>query len=292
MYPEPRLLSSQEFPPLLTEIADPPEALWVRGKLPSTERTWITVVGSRKHTSYGREAASAIIAGLRGQPVVIVSGLALGIDAIAHDAALKAGLPTIAVPGSGLSDAVLYPRTNVALAKRILADGGALLSEYAPDFHATQWSFPRRNRIMAGIAHATLVIEADERSGTLITARLAADYDREVLAVPGSIFSSTSDGPNALIATGAALVRTSDDVLHALRLEPIAAASDSLFDEHDLEMFTDTERKIIEALREPMRTDEISEALALDAREANIVLMRLAIRGTIIESGGAWRRGS
>lgn len=291
-----RTLAPEEFPPLLREISDPPASLWLRGALPSLERTWLAVVGSRKHTHYGADAARTLIEGLRGYPIAIVSGLALGIDAIAHEAALKAGLPTIAVPGSGISDAAIYPRTNAGLAARILASGGALLSEYPPDFRATQWSFPRRNRIMAGLAHATLIIEADARSGTLITARLAMEYDRDVLAVPGSIFSPSSDGPNALLADGAGLVRSSDDLLRHLGFEPKAdeqsgmSDGNDLFSETDLAAYSDTERAVLVILREPLATDEIAARANLSAEEANVALMRLAIAGVIRESRDGWLR--
>ncbi|HSE35267.1 MAG TPA: DNA-processing protein DprA [Candidatus Paceibacterota bacterium] len=289
-----RPLAPEHFPTLLCEITDPPKQLWLRGELPSTERTWLAVVGSRKHTSYGADAARTLIEGLRGYPIVIVSGLALGIDAIAHEAALKAGLPTVAVPGSGITDAAIYPRTNAGLAARILDAGGALLTEYEPDFRATQWSFPRRNRIMAGLAHATLVIEADALSGTLITARLAMEYNRDVLAVPGSIFSPSSDGPNALIADGAGLVRSSEDLLRHLGFDEIDAAETpgdaDHFSEDTLAEYSDAERAILLILREPLATDEVALRAELAADEANIALMRLAIAGAIRETRDGWMR--
>ena len=130
-----------------------------------------------------------LIEGLRGYPIVIVSGLAYGADAAAHRAALEVGLPTVAVPGSGLDWDILYPRANVGLAREILKAGGALLSEEEPETKAADWTFPKRNRVMAGLSRATLIIEAKELSGSLITARLTVEYNRELLVVPGSIFS-------------------------------------------------------------------------------------------------------
>ena len=147
-----------EFPALLREIPDPPEQLFIRGTYPSEDYIFLCVVGSRKYTPYGKSACQSLLSGLRGYPIAIVSGLALGIDAIAHEAALTAGLPTVAVPGSGLQDSVLYPRTNFGLAQRILKAGGALLSEFPPEHEARPENFPQRNRIMAGLSHATLVI--------------------------------------------------------------------------------------------------------------------------------------
>ena len=157
-------VTAAEFPALLREIPQPPRSLNYRGALPPPEITLLSVVGSRKYTSYGKQVIDALIGGLRGYPVGIVSGLALGIDSLAHEAALAAGLYTLSIPGSGLNDEVIYPATHKALAHRILASGGGLLSEYAPDFRATDWSFPQRNRLVAGISKATLLIEAAEKS--------------------------------------------------------------------------------------------------------------------------------
>ncbi|MBX2866739.1 DNA-processing protein DprA [Candidatus Kaiserbacteria bacterium] len=208
-----------ECPPYLCEIPDPPEQLYVRGKLPPSDTTYLAVVGSRKYTEYGRRVVETLIQDLRGHNICIVSGLALGIDALAHEAALQNNLHTIAVPGSGLDDSVLYPKTNRRLAERILESGGALLSEFEPTFKATRWSFPRRNRIMAGLSHAVLIIEAEEKSGTLITARMAADYNRDVLVVPGDIFSKNSHGTHQFLKLGATPVTCADDILDALSFD-------------------------------------------------------------------------
>src|SRR3989338_2272089 len=152
--PEITVLNTADFPPLLREIAAPPKKLYVRGKLPSTDWKWLAVVGSRAMTSYGRQACSHLISGLRGYPVVIVSGLAFGVDAAAHKAAREAGRPTVGVPGSGLDWSVFYPRANVSLAREIIKAGGALLSEYEPELKAADYTFPQRNRIMAEIGRA------------------------------------------------------------------------------------------------------------------------------------------
>ncbi|MES3005459.1 MAG: DNA-processing protein DprA, partial [Patescibacteria group bacterium] len=132
---------------------------------------FLCVVGSRQYTSYGKELCISLIKSLAGRPVIIISGLALGIDGIAHQTALDVGLPTIAVPGSGLHPNVLYPRSHLHLAEKIIEKGGLLASEYEPQIRASPWSFPMRNRIMAGLSHAVLIIEAEENSGTLVTAR-------------------------------------------------------------------------------------------------------------------------
>jgi DNA processing protein len=190
----------EDFPSALHEIPQPPTELYLRGTLPDpTQFYYLAVVGSRKYTQYGREATERIIAGLKGYPICIVSGLAMGIDGIAHRSALDAGLPTVAVPGSGLDPSVIYPRVHANLAREILENNGALLSEYEPTLRAAPWTFPQRNRIMAGLCQGVLIVEAEEQSGTLITARLALDYNRNVFTVPGSIFSATSKGTNKLI---------------------------------------------------------------------------------------------
>ena len=268
------------IPAQLTEIPQPPKQLYCRGVAPEEGELMLTVVGSRAYTSYGKEACETLISGLRGYPISIVSGLALGIDAIAHTAALKAGLRTIAVPGSGLRDDVLYPRTNVALAKKIIDAGGALLSEYEPDFAATKWSFVQRNRIMAGLSKAVLVIEAGEKSGTLVTSRLATDYNRDVFAVPGSIFSETSKGPNMLITLGATPIRTSADILLALgfNIDTESAASEI---EIDLSQYSEQERAVYTMLASPTEREELTVTLGLSVSDANILLMKMEIAGLI-----------
>ncbi len=282
-----RALSVKEFPPQLMEIPEPPKALFLAGELPSPDTVLLTVVGARKHSPYGKEACESIIAGLAGYDIAIVSGLALGIDAIAHEAAIRAGLRTIAVPGSGLDADVLYPRANVGLARRILDHDGALLSEFTPDTRAATWTFPKRNRIMAGLAQATLLIEAETKSGTLITARLAADYNKDVLAVPGSIFSPLSDGPNLFITLGATPIRNAHDVLHALGFAPKEASDQLTFDWTHL---APEEQKVMELLTMPRSRDEIIATLELSTSEGNILLMKMEIAGLITETEQGVRR--
>ncbi len=281
-------LRQEEIPPQLREIPQPPKELWVAGTLPEAETILLTVVGARKHSPYGREACEEIISGLRGYDIAIVSGLALGIDAIAHEAAMRAGLPTIAVPGSGLDKSVLYPRSNVQLAERIIEGGGALLSEFEPNFHATNWSFPQRNRIMAGLAQATLIIEAEEKSGTLITSRLATDYNRDVFAVPGSIFSSLSRGPNKLITLGATPISSSEDVLKALGFT--VEENTEMQMELDFSSLGDDEREVMEALTSTKYREVLIEELELPVSEGNILLMKMEIAGLIKETPEGIRR--
>lgn len=284
-----KALSSKEFPPLLKEIPDAPNKLYVRGTLPSYDKKWLAVVGSRACTPYGRQALRHLIEGLRGYPVVIVSGLAYGIDAEAHKAALEANLPTIAVPGSGLGWDVLYPRANVPLARAILktdltGQGGALLSEYEPDFKATDYSFPQRNRIMAGMCHATLIIEAKEKSGSLITARLATEYNRELLVVPGPIFSAESRGTHQFLKLGATPVTEPEDILRALRIK--VEERESPVSRVDL---SDTEKRVLSLIETPCSRDRLIEALTLPISEANILLSTMEIKGLIVEELGVVR---
>lgn len=279
-------LTKEDFPSQLMEIPQPPKDLWLAGELPSQETVLLTVVGSRKFTSYGKEACEQIISGLRGYDIAIVSGLAIGMDSIAHEAALAAGLRTIAVPGSGLDPTVIYPRGNAQLAQRILENEGALLSEYAPDFRATQWSFPQRNRIMAGLARATLVIEAEQKSGTLITSRLATDYNRDVFAVPGNIFSPTSQGPHMLIKLGATPITCAEDVLQSFGFSIKEDSMSAI----DTTMLSPAEIRVIELLREPYHRDHIILMLGLSASDANILLMKMEIAGLIKETPEGLRR--
>lgn len=277
-----RKLAPSEFPPLLREIPEPPETLYIRGALPPQTLKLLTVVGSRRMSSYGKDACAHLIAGLSGYPIVIVSGLALGIDGVAHRAALQAHLPTIAIPGSGLSENVLYPRSHVRLAHEIVANGGCLLSEFEPDQEATPYTFPKRNRLMAGIAHATLVIEAGIKSGTLITARLAADYNRDLLAVPHSIFADGGAGGHLFMKLGAIPVRTSEDILDALHIPHETP--------REVVTLTPVEQMFYDALASPLPRDELIRVLQMSASEASIILMRMELKGLIVESGGMIRR--
>lgn len=267
-------LSPNKFPPLLREIPDKPKRLFFQGKLPESEMLLLCVVGSRKYSQYGKDVCEKLISELAGYNVGIVSGLALGIDSIAHKAALRHGLYTMAVPGSGLSEKVLYPRLHVRLAKDILEKGGALLSEFTPETPAAPYTFPQRNRIMAGISHAILIIEAEERSGTLITARLGLEYNREVLTVPGSIYRTSSYGPHMLIRTGATPITSGEDILEACGIE----AKEKKGVPEDLSL---DEQKICGLLGEPLTKDELLELLDIPVQEAQILLSAMEIKGLI-----------
>ena len=284
-----RELERASWPAQLLEIPQPPKKLWVRGQLPPAGTKLLTVVGSRAMTRYGQEACEKLITGLAGYPVSIVSGLALGADACAHKAALAAGLHTIAIPGSGLDDSVISPRTNFGLAKDILAAGGALVSEQEPLHKPWLKEFPSRNRIMVGLADAVLVIEAGNKSGTLITARLASEYNRDLLCIPHRIGDPHAFGPHLFIRLGAALVSDPLHILEALGIPPRAPTGPLRGDAAPTDL-EDTEREIWSMLEEVKTRDEILRGTALSAGEALTALVALELRGLVKEEFGAWHR--
>lgn len=287
-----RILEGNALPILLREIPDPPKRLFIRGKFPEGDTRFLCVVGSRKNTRYGKDVCETLISGLAGYNIVIVSGLALGIDAIAHEAALAAKLTTVAVPGSGLSWNVLYPVANRKLAKRILEASGALISEFENEYKPFPSSFPERNRIMAGMSHAVLVIEAEMRSGTLITSRLATEYNRDVFTVPGSIFSSKSEGPHMLIRLGATPVRNSEDILVALGLiDPEAEIKDKKRrkGKREYKNCSENEKKILSLLEAPMNRHNLIKESGMDTSTTIITLSLLELKGLVHENMGEIR---
>lgn len=280
-------LEQNQIPKPLLEIPQPPKTLYARGKIPPTDMIYLAVVGSRKYTSYGKEICKKLITGLKGYPIVIISGLALGIDSIAHKAALDTGLITISFPGSGLDNTSLYPKTNIKLAQEIVNKGGCLLSELEPTTKAGIHTFPQRNRLMAGISRAVLIIEAQEKSGTLITARMALDYNRDVLVVPGSVFSPNSKGTNRLIRQGATPITTSEELLEALGFE---VDEKEKSEEEKYADCSKEELKVIDLLLEPMPRDELIRALEMDTPKANALLSIMEIKELIREELGEIRR--
>ncbi|MFZ2167401.1 MAG: DNA-processing protein DprA [Minisyncoccia bacterium] len=281
-----RELAREEWPAQLLEIPQLPKKLWVRGALPPEGTKLLAVVGSRAMTHYGQEACQKLIAGLAGYPISIVSGLALGVDACAHKAALAAGLHTIAIPGSGLDDSVIGPRTNLGLARDILSSGGALISEHEGNYVAHPYDFPSRNRIMVGMSDAVLMIEANQKSGTLITARLASEYNRDLLCIPHRIGDPHAFGPHLFIRLGAALVTEPVHILEALRIAPRESGERGVAPS-DLE---DTELVIWDMLKEPKTRDEILRAATGGASDTLTALVALELRGLIKEEFGAWHR--
>jgi len=212
-----------------SEIPDAPRQIYFRGKFPKEHTHALAVVGSRDISSYGKEACKKILEGIKGQDICIISGLALGTDGEALNAGLANNLHTIAIPGSGLSKKLIAPRTNRDIANNILKSGGLLLSEFPPDYQTQVWSFPQRNRIMAALCDAVLLIEASLKSGTLITARLAMEYNKDVLCVPGEIFSENSKGTNKLISEGARIICSGNDILDQFHIPYTEEGEPKLF---------------------------------------------------------------
>lgn len=280
-----RTISIGSFPETFRNMRNPPEELYIRGRLPdSKDQRYLCVVGSRAPSSYGQDVCQKLITGLKGYPISIVSGLAIGIDSYSHKIALEAGLNCIGFPGSRLEWDRLYPSSSVPLAKQIIASGGALLSECGSDFIYAKWAFPSRNRYMAGISHATLVIEARKRSGSLITARYAEDEGRDLMTVPGSIFSDLTYGPHMLLKGCANPVSCSEDILQILGfdVQPRSYLESLAFSELD-----DTSKKIVRGIAGGEATvDVLSEKLKMSIADLNEKLSMLELEGAIRISGG------
>ncbi|PID83357.1 DNA-protecting protein DprA [Candidatus Campbellbacteria bacterium] len=273
----------------LNHIPDFPKELFVKGPIfEKNKYKFLTVVGSRACSAYAKDALEKIISEIsHNKKIVIISGLALGIDAHAHKLALKYGLKTIAVPGSGLSEEVLYPKTNLKLAREILESGGSLISEFEDNFKATNWTFPKRNRIMTALSDAVLVVEAGEKSGTMITARLALDYNKNLGAIPNSIFSEYSKGSNKLLKQGANPVFCGNDILELLGEKVDNEKVEQL--KIDFENFSEDEKIILDLLKEPKEKSELQKESGFDITKLNIVLSTLEIQNVVKEYLGKYR---
>lgn len=291
----------KDFPKVLREIHNSPKQIFVwskSGVLPDLgsrhpsgcrEPRWLSIVGTRRCSAYGEEILRKIITGLSPHGFGTVSGMAIGIDTVAAKASLENNIPTIAVLGSGLSGEAFYPPRNFRLAEEIVEAGGAVISEYEHDFKATLWSFPQRNRIISGLSPATLVVEAPEKSGALITAKFALDQNRDVLAVPGSVFGTNSSGTNSLIKQGAGLVTEADDVLKAYGIETESElggpAAKWQTDRHDL---SPEEKQILEIITEPIDMDSLIRKSKMPAQTAMGIIGLMEIRGIIKKLGNEY----
>jgi len=281
-----------EYPERLKEIYDPPPVLWVRGPATLLSRPSIAVVGTRHPSPYGSGMAEILSRDLALRRLLIVSGMARGIDSCAHRGALGARMPTVAVWGTGID--VVYPKENKKLAEEILADGGAIISELPMGTFPAPQNFPRRNRILSGLSVAVLVVEAAENSGTRVTARCAADQNRDLFAVPGNVTNKGSWTPNTLIKQGAKLVATWEDVWEDLpsqvRLELEAEAPSESKSETTASLLPDPvlrpeEAIVLEVLRtdESLQIDEILELVEtqLTSSEVFTALFELEITGRV-----------
>jgi DNA processing protein len=267
--------SDLAYPPALQHIPDPPPVLWVRGDPQLLARLSVAVVGSRAGSPYGLQVAERLGGDLAARGVAVVSGMARGVDSAAHEGALSAGGITSAVLGSGAD--VVYPAEHRGLALRIAANG-AIVSELVPGTRPRPEFFPRRNRIISGLVRAVVVIEAGEKSGSLITARCALEQGRDVLAVPGNILSGRNKGGHALLRDGARLVETADDVLDELGLNRSGPRADS----------PDPPDPVLSVLApgEPMELGRISEECGLPAAALLPRLLDLEMRGLVLRVAG------
>ncbi|MCX6792521.1 MAG: DNA-processing protein DprA [Candidatus Falkowbacteria bacterium] len=274
-------LDDSLYPPLLREIYAPPPLIYYQGEL--NKKLFLAplaIVGTRKATSYGQHATEKIISELAASNITIVSGLALGIDTLAHQLALENNLATVAWLGCGVDQ--VYPRANKNLAQKIINNGGAIMSEFPPKTEPHKSNFPRRNRLIAGTCFATLVIEAAEKSGALITARYALEENREVMAIPGPIYNDSSIGTNNLLKSGAKPITEANDIISGLNLANIDIEADS---QKSLNS-NDNDEKIIELLKAgPQHIDLIAKETKLDINVINSRLTIMEIKGLVKNLG-------
>ncbi len=276
-----RVLSWEDpaYPRRLSEIDAPPALLYARGELRPEDDLAVAVVGTRRPSAYGQQVARDVVAALASGGVTVISGLARGVDGIAHQTALQCGGRTIAVLGSGMDS--IYPPEHRNLARSV-CESGALLTEYPLGRKPEPGNFPARNRVISGMSLAVVVVEAGSTSGALITADFAADQGREVFAVPGGIYSRTCGGTNQLIANGARPLLSPADVLEALNLEMTIRQASS-----EAGPATEGERRVLGALStEPVHVDQISRSCDLPANVVASCLTLLELRGRVRSVGG------
>lgn len=270
----------KKFPKELLQTPWAPKGIYIKGEIES-EAPRVAIVGTRRATSYGKDIAFKIAETLAEEGVVIVSGLALGIDSAAHEGALKAGGKTWAVLGSGIEN--IWPRTNLKLAGRILESGGALISEYPPETRAQFFTFPQRNRIVAGLSKLVIVVEAPEKSGALITARLALEAGREVAVVPGDITRTNFLGANRLLREGAHPIAEPKDALYLIGKEPKEKSK-------HLDSADKIGESILQCLNEPKSADDIIRETKLAPAQVSQKLMELSLQNLAEQKGGVWQR--
>jgi DNA processing protein len=273
--------TDDRYPSRLKNIPDPPPFLYCRGDLSIFERPMLAIVGSRRPTDYGIRMTSKLAGELGAAGVVIVSGLAYGIDGAAHQAALEAGGCTIAVFGCGLD--IIYPPGHKSLAERI-AKSGCLISEFPKGTRPERFNFPIRNRIVAGLSNGVLVVEAGARSGALVTAAIGLEQDRDVMAVPGRIDSELSAGPNGLIKQGAIAVTAADDIFSNFGWHRSTIAAEP---KHDLSKLSREERTVYESLSvQPLHIDELARKAAFGPGKIAEALLNLELKGLIMRKPG------
>lgn len=273
-------IKDKKYPELLKKIINPPEILYVRGELNPNEQCF-AVVGTRMCSPYGKQVALEIAGDLAEAGLIIVSGLAPGIDTFAHTAAVERNKRTIAVLGTGLDEKSIYPQSNLKLAQRILETGGCLISEYPPGTPGSKFTFPQRNRIISGLSIGVLVVEAKQKSGALITADWAKKQGRKIFAVPGPVHSLNSKGPHYLIKAGTKLVENANDILKELNLSLLKLGFNKTVRGENEE-----ENLILEVLKEEsLYIDKIIEKTKLSAAEVAGTLAILEIKGKVSNLG-------
>lgn len=276
-------IRDKKYPSLLKEIYHPPALLYYKGDFNTFSDFTIAIVGTRKPSTYGREVAAEIVSAIAPAGITVISGLALGIDGIAHKTALEQKGKTIAVLGSGLDQ--IYPRFHYQLAMDIVAQGGLVISEFPFSTPPLPHHFPYRNRIIAGLSLGTVVIEAGPESGALITARYALEQNREVFAIPGSIYNKNSQGPNNLIKMGAKVVTQAQDILETLNIKrafSFKAVQKISADSKEEELIL----KILSS--EPIHIDQIVTESKLPAAEINSTLTLMEMKGKVRNIGGMY----
>lgn len=273
--------SDPAYPPSLTRVYRPPPEIFARGDITLlTADSLLAVVGSRRGNAYGQQAIKKLLTPAVRAGVILVSGLAYGIDSMAHRLCLEEKQPTIAVLGSGLDHDSIYPRVHAGLAQRIVAGGGLLLSEYPPGTPAFLGHFPARNRIIAGLSRATLVVQAAARSGSLITARLTLDAGHDVLAVPGAITDPLAAGTNQLIQQGAAPALDAQDILDIFGLAASAASTP------DRQLDADQQLLLQSLSAEPQHIDELAQRTSLPPHTVSAALIQLEMLDAAHHVGG------
>lgn len=274
-------LHDKEYPNILRQIYDPPKELYIRGCLPNPLNA-VAIVGSRKYSYYGEKVTKDISSQLTKAGTQILSGLAFGIDAIAHNACLQENGMTIAVLGSGIDDKTISPKKHYHLAQQILKQNGALVSELPPNTPAAPYTFPRRNRIIAGLAKSVIVTEARKKSGALITAQLALENGKDVLAIPHPIYSQTGKGTNALINEGAAVLYNLEDLYTLLHIDETPKKQKPYTPKNIIE------KEILDKLHTTsLHINELIQSTNLPQQSITSTLLLLEIQGIVTKKPGA-----
>lgn len=273
-------IGDENYPAALKKIPDAPKVLYYNGSLPEKNEKCFAVVGTRRPSSYGQQATLEIAGLLADEGLTIISGMAPGIDTLAHKICLEKGKRTIAVLGTGLDEKSIYPKQNLELSKKIAGAGGCLISELPTGSHGSKFTFPKRNRIISALSLGVLIVEAKEKSGSLITAGYAKKQGKKVFAVPGQIFTSNAKGPNSLIKSGAKLTESAQDIMEELNIRPQKILSEFFAANKE-------ESLILRALKEEaLYVDKIIEKTKLNPSIVGSALALMEISGKIRHLGG------